>query len=73
MIMLSVPLNLMAMLLCLLTGFAIFTFYANCDPVAAGEIVKIDQIVPYFVVKQLASVPGMMGLFTSCMFSSVLR
>lgn len=74
MILTSVPLNLSFVSLCLLTGFAIFSFYANCDPVATGEIQKIDQIVPYIVVNELATaMPGMMGLFTACIFSSVLR
>lgn len=57
----------------MLTGFALFAFYANCDPFTKGEITKIDQILPYFVVHELARVPGMMGLFTSCVFSAALR
>lgn len=69
----SVPLKLLVMSLCLITGFSIFAFYANCDPLLKGDIQKIDQIVPYFVVHELASIPGMMGIFTSCIFSAVLR
>lgn len=67
------PLKLLVMSLCLLTGFAIFAFYANCDPLTKGDIKKVDQIVPYFVVHELTDVPGMMGIFTSCIFSAVLR
>lgn len=60
------------MSLCLLTGIAIFAFYANCDPLTKGDIQKIDQIVPYFVVHELKGIPGMIGLFTSCLFCGVL-
>ncbi|CAL8102774.1 unnamed protein product [Orchesella dallaii] len=68
----SVPLKLLFMSLCLLTGISIFAFYADCDPLTTGGIKKIDQIVPYFVVHELADIPGMMGIFTSCIFSGVL-
>ncbi|ODM98275.1 Sodium-coupled monocarboxylate transporter 1 [Orchesella cincta] len=68
----SVPLKLVFMSLCLLTGISIFAFYADCDPLSTGGITKIDQIVPYFVVHELADIPGMMGIFTSCIFSGVL-
>lgn len=47
--------------------------YAHCDPFKRGEIKKVDQIVPYFVVNELLEVPGMIGLFTACIFSAVLR
>jgi len=56
-----------------LTGIAIFSRYAGCDPVKANLISNTDQIVPYFVVQELAFIPGMMGLFAAVIFSAVLR
>jgi hypothetical protein len=55
------------------TGVSIFATYAGCDPILLGDITKADQIVPYFFIKELAWIPGMIGLFTSCIFSAVLR
>ena len=57
---------------CIVAGIAIFSSYAGCDPMATGEINRVDAIVPYFVSKEL-TIPGMMGLFTACVFSASLR
>jgi sodium-coupled monocarboxylate transporter 8/12 len=59
--------------MCLMTGVSIYSTYAKCDPKLKGDIKKIDEIVPYFVIHELIDVPGMVGLFTSCIFSAVLR
>lgn len=59
--------------LVILTGIAIFAAYVDCDPLTSGQISKSDQIVPYFVIKELAFIPGMMGLFAAVVFSAVLR
>jgi len=55
---LAVLLKIFTMSLVLLTGIAIFATYAGCDPVLLGHIKKSDAIVPYFVIKELAFVPG---------------
>lgn len=67
------PLNLIVVGSCLLAGIVIFSTYVGCDPLLTGKIQKIDQIVPYFVQTQLGFIPGMMGLFTACVFSATLR
>lgn len=59
--------------LVILTGISIFAAYSECDPVTSGQISKTDQIVPYFVIQELAFIPGMMGLFVAVLFSAVLR
>lgn len=69
----AMPLNVFTIGLCLLSGIVIFSSYADCDPFALGEIKRVDSIVPYFVIKELAFLPGMMGLFTACVFSASLR
>lgn len=69
----SIPLNIFTIGLCLLSGIVIFSTYAGCDPKALGIIQRVDGIVPYFVKNELGYIPGMMGLFTSCVFSASLR
>ncbi len=54
------------------TGLVLFAFYhhAGADPLAAGEISKADQILPYFVVNELPSpLPGLLiaGIFAATM------
>ncbi|XP_021965091.2 sodium-coupled monocarboxylate transporter 1 isoform X1 [Folsomia candida] len=68
----SVPFKLLTIGLCLLSGISIFAMYDGCDPFKLNKIKKVDQIVPYFVVEEMASIPGMLGLFTACILSAVL-
>lgn len=68
----SGPLKLVVMTLYLLTGIAIFAFYANCDPFTNEDIQKPADIVPYFVTNELGQFPGMIGIFISCIFSGIL-
>lgn len=69
----AVPLNIFTIVLCVLSGLAIFASYVGCDPMATNAIAGIDGIVPYFVRNELTFIPGMMGLFTACVFSASLR
>lgn len=55
-----------------LSGLIIYTKYASCDPVAAGKIEKLDQILPYFVMGVASKVPGLPGLFIAGIFSAAL-
>ena len=59
--------------LVILTGIAIYANFAGCDPLKSMQIEKGDQIVPFFVIQELAFIPGMMGLFAAVVFSAVLR
>ncbi|CAG7718018.1 unnamed protein product [Allacma fusca] len=69
---LSVILNLLAISVLIAAGLAIFANYAGCDPKLLGKITRSDQILAYFVLKELAFIPGMMGLCVACVFSGVL-
>ncbi|CAG7838062.1 unnamed protein product [Allacma fusca] len=69
---LSIVLKVFTMSLVLVTGISIFATYVGCDPLLLGQIKKYDQIVPHFVVAELSYLPGIMGLFVSCVFSAVL-
>jgi len=60
-------------LLVTLTGIAIYSRYADCNPLSGGLISSSDQILPYFVVNELAFFPGLVGLFAAVIFSAVLR
>lgn len=51
------------------TGLVLYAFYAvHGDPLAAGRISKVDQILPYFVVTQLPH--GMPGLFIAAIYAA---
>ncbi|CAG7718017.1 unnamed protein product [Allacma fusca] len=69
---LSAILNLLTMSVLIAAGLAIFANYAGCDPKLLGKITRSDQILAYFVLKELAFIPGMLGLLVACIFSGVL-
>ncbi|XP_033757467.1 LOW QUALITY PROTEIN: sodium-coupled monocarboxylate transporter 1-like [Pecten maximus] len=60
--------------LMVLLGMVLFAFYHNqaCDPTRAGYIQSSNQLVPYFVMEQMSSIPGFVGLFMACLFSATL-
>lgn len=55
-----------------LCGVALFGVYYDCDPLKTGAITKTDQLMPHFVMNHLRHLPGMAGLFVSCVFSASL-
>ncbi|XP_064601430.1 sodium-coupled monocarboxylate transporter 1-like [Liolophura sinensis] len=58
--------------LCCLIGIVIYAFYSECDPKAFGLIFASDQLYPLFVMDVLGKIPGIPGLFISCLFSGAL-
>lgn len=53
-------------------GLSIYSRYAKCDPVCAGEINMSDQLMPYYVVEMMGHIPGLSGLFVAGIFSASL-
>jgi sodium-coupled monocarboxylate transporter 8/12 len=56
-----------------LTGLVVFANYAGCDPISLGFIKRSDQITPFYVLDQLSTTVGILGLFIACLFSGALR
>ncbi|CAG4915433.1 unnamed protein product [Colias eurytheme] len=54
------------------SGLAIYAVYKDCDPYVSKSITAIDQLMPYFVVDTMRSVPGLAGLFAAGIFSASL-
>ncbi|XP_054166109.1 putative sodium-dependent multivitamin transporter [Oppia nitens] len=54
------------------TGLVIFANFWKCDPLLENEILKSDQLMPYFVMKSLATYPGLPGLIIAGIFSGSL-
>ena len=54
-----------------LTGLVLYAFYQiHGDPLTAGKITKVDQILPYFVVTQLPM--GLPGLLIAAIYSGTM-
>ncbi|CAH2991679.1 unnamed protein product [Chilo suppressalis] len=55
-----------------ISGLGIYAVYMNCDPFINNKISAIDQLMPYYVVDAMKSVPGLAGLFVAGIFSASL-
>lgn len=49
-----------------------YSKYFGCDPLKSQQIEKPDQLVPYFIYSIVGHIPGLTGLFVSCVFSAGL-
>ncbi|XP_069946548.1 sodium-dependent multivitamin transporter-like [Cherax quadricarinatus] len=67
-----IPVSFLLISLTMITGLVMFATYEGCDPLAAGLITSKDQILPFYVMDSLSSVPGLPGLFVACIFSGAL-
>lgn len=56
----------------ILLGLIVYAKYETCDPVTTGQIKKLDQIVPLFVMEVASKIPGLPGLFIAGIFSAAL-
>nr|XP_057910563.1 sodium-coupled monocarboxylate transporter 1 [Doryrhamphus excisus] len=58
--------------LAMLSGFAMYSIYKNCDPFTNGDVNTTDQLLPYLVMDILAAYPGIPGLFVAAAYSGTL-
>ncbi|XP_073942952.1 putative sodium-dependent multivitamin transporter [Choristoneura fumiferana] len=68
----SWPVLLFMSACCCISGIAIYAVYKDCDPLASNSITAMDQIMPYYVVEAMRSIPGLAGLFVAGIFSASL-
>ncbi|KAK4292859.1 hypothetical protein Pmani_034402 [Petrolisthes manimaculis] len=71
-LLLAMPCYFVLYSLAAFAGLVLFATYEGCDPLAAGLITKKDQILPFFVMDRLSTIPGLPGLFVACIFSGAL-
>ncbi|KAK3854614.1 hypothetical protein Pcinc_036746 [Petrolisthes cinctipes] len=57
---------------CNYMGVAVFAVYADCDPMATGDIDKPDEILPYYVTDKLSGFYGLPGLFIAALYAGSL-
>ncbi|XP_042147386.1 sodium/iodide cotransporter [Ixodes scapularis] len=65
-------LTLIYMVLMSLMALALLYWYHDCDPLMTGHISKLDQILPYYVHKELKIFPSFTALFLAGVVSSTL-
>ena len=70
----SIPFLIVFTLVLGATGLVLNAYFneIGCDPLEAGYIKNRNQLVPYFVLQTLQSLPGVAGLYISTIFSGAL-
>ncbi|MPC19131.1 Sodium-coupled monocarboxylate transporter 1 [Portunus trituberculatus] len=67
---LNVFIFIISMICFYLLGLSVYAVYADCDPLATGEISKADQLVPYYVSDRLSGYYGLSGLFIASLYAA---
>ena len=53
-------------------GMVMYSVYADCDPITAGQVKRKDQMLPFHVLHVAGDIPGLPGLFMAGVFSGSL-
>ncbi|XP_060071966.1 sodium-coupled monocarboxylate transporter 1-like [Ylistrum balloti] len=71
---LMLPIILIYNIVLMFMGSLMYTYYrmSNCGPFEAGFVTSMNQMTPYFVFDVLRTLPGMSGVYVSCLFSGSL-
>ncbi|XP_031346902.1 sodium-coupled monocarboxylate transporter 2-like [Photinus pyralis] len=59
-------------LLSVFNGIIMYAKYENCDPISAGEIAGMDEMLPFFVMDVSKDVRGLSSVFAAIIFSAAL-
>lgn len=54
------------------TGLMTFAKYSTCDPLSAGKIDAIDQLVPFYVMENFSRFTAFVGIFVAGIFAASL-
>ena len=67
------PLIFIAYFIAMSVGWVVFAYYAdkNCDPLEAGDIKNVNQLLPHFLVT-VVDYPGIPGVFFAAVVCSSL-
>lgn len=59
-------------LLFVAAGLVIYAYYSTCSPILLGDVKRLDELVPVFVLEAFRDQHGLSGLFTAAVFSASL-
>ncbi|XP_058058532.1 sodium-coupled monocarboxylate transporter 1-like [Anopheles bellator] len=68
----NIPVVIVLFCLAWIVGMGVYSVYAVCDPMKAGYITKMDEILPFFVEDKFAYLPGVLGIFMASLFNGAL-
>lgn len=54
------------------TGWLLFARYESCDPLKAGKIGGVDQLMPYYIMDTFGNFTAFTGIFVAGVFSASL-
>lgn len=54
------------------TGWLVFARYESCDPIKAGKIGGVDQLMPYYIMDTFGNFTAFSGIFVAGVFAASL-
>lgn len=54
------------------TGIMTFAYYSSCDPLRAGKIDGIDQMMPFYIMEAFGHITSFVGIFVAGVFAASL-
>ena len=70
----AAPIYSIVWIVVMFEGLAVYAYFANkgCDPLEAGIVGNLNQIIPYTVMELFRSLPGLPGLFIAALSAASL-
>ncbi len=65
---LNTPLLFLIISLCCFIGLILYANFFKCDPLTDKSITNPNQLVTFYVIKNLKDLPGFSGLFLGSLF-----
>jgi Na+/proline symporter len=65
---LNTPLLFLIISLCCFIGLILYANFFKCDPLTDNSITNPNQLVTFYVIKNLKDIPGFSGLFLGSLF-----
>lgn len=68
----SLPITMALSLITCLTGLVMYAYYKDCDPILAGKVAKVDQMVPYLMMELFRDYRPIPGLIVAAIFAGAI-
>nr|VZI24870.1 unnamed protein product [Spirometra erinaceieuropaei] len=69
-ILLNIPIYVIFTILHVAVGLIVYVYFRGCDPRLSGQLARYDMLLSFFIMRILANIPALRGLFLSVIFAA---
>ncbi|BHF74998.1 hypothetical protein SprV_0501809100 [Sparganum proliferum] len=69
-ILLNIPIYVIFTILHVAVGLIVYVYFRGCDPRMSGQLERYDMLLSFFIMRILANIPALRGLFLSVIFAA---